>query len=215
MGEDLTQHMAADWDTRAISRSSAIRWILDMYDGPEEAFWAQGGAHWVDMLHALSLKGITIPKDAIGAELGCGIGRMTVLMARYFKHLYATDVSQNMISLAPRVENVTYIVTGTLEDVPEPVDFVMSHLVLQHMPKSSCWKYLDEAHDILKSGGVFITQLHETSEPVEHADSTILVRGYTQDELREGLDESKWEIVSLLEPAGISEVWRWLILRKP
>lgn len=210
---DFVQKMTDEWDGRAATKADAMRFILDRYDGTEEVFYALGAKHWEDMLHALSLKGITIPENAVGLELGCGIGRCTVHMAKDFLSLYATDISQKMIDLAPKVDNVIYEATDTIEHMP-PVDFVMSHLVLQHMMKDYFWKYVKEAHDILVQGGIFITQLHETVVPIEQGDSTLLVRGYTQEELREGLDEEKWDIVSLLEPAGIGEIWRWLILRK-
>lgn len=213
MDNDLMQKMASDWDDRAATKSEAMRFILDGWRGSEDAFFEQGKAHWEDMLHALSLKGITIPENAVGLELGCGCGRMTMWMANDFLRLYATDVSSKMIDLAPEIDNVIYQVTDTIEYI-SPVDFVMSHLVLQHMMKDYFWQYLKEAHDILVQGGVFVTQLHETEVPIEHGDNTLLVRGYTQEELLEGLDEEKWEIVSLLEPAGISEVWKYLILRK-
>jgi SAM-dependent methyltransferase len=213
MGNDLTQKMRNDWDERATTRESAIAAILDGWTGSEDSFFAQGKAHWEDMQDALALKGIYILPSSVGCELGCGVGRMTMWMASCFKRLYATDISANMISLAPYIGNVIYRITDTLEYIPQ-VDFVISHLVLQHIPKVAFWKYINEAYDILVKGGVFISQLHETSEPVEHLDSTILVRGYTKQELEEGIDENKWEVVSVLEPAGISEVWRWLILRK-
>jgi SAM-dependent methyltransferase len=211
---DINDKMRDEWDERATTKAGAIRWITDGYSGGEEAFYALGGAHLMDMLYALSLKGISIPKDAIGCEVGCGIGRMTVLMARRFKWLYATDISQKMIDKAPKIDNVQYIATGTLRDVLEKVDFVLSHLVFQHMPKDEFYRYLDEMYDILKPSGVAHFQMHESDKPEEQGDSTILVRGYTKDELRDKIDESKWEIVSLLEPAGISEVWKFVTLRK-
>jgi SAM-dependent methyltransferase len=201
------------WNDRAVAIEPAMFAILDRWGGSQDAFFAQGVAHWYDMLYALGKKDIFIPADAAGCEIGCGVGRMTIPMARSFRRLYATDVSPNMIALAPQIDNVVYRATDTLADIPK-VDFVLSHLVLQHLPKSLFWKYLNEAHDILVQGGILITQLHETEVPVEHDDASILVRGYTKDELQAGIDDTKWDTISLLEPGGISEVWKFLILRK-
>jgi SAM-dependent methyltransferase len=210
----INDKMKSEWDERAATRASAMFAILDGWSGSEEAFFDRGREHVEDMMIALTEKGITIPPESIGVELGTGLGRMAIWLAKYFTYLYATDVSKSMIDKTPDIENVAFIATDTLLDVPERVDFVLSHLVLQHVPKESFYKYLSEAHEILNQGGIFCSQMHETETPVEQGDSTILVRGYTKDELRQGIDESQWEIVSLLEPYGKSEVWRWLILRK-
>jgi cyclopropane fatty-acyl-phospholipid synthase-like methyltransferase len=213
MDNDLGQKMADDWNERATTKTSAISFILDGWQGSEEAFFEQGKAHWEDMLHALSLKGITIPKNAVGLEIGCGIGRCTVYMAQDFLRLYATDVSKNMIDLAPAIDNVIYRVTDTIEYMP-PVDFVMSHLVLQHVPKYVFYKYLDEMYDILVSGGIAHFQMHETDTPVEQGNDTLLVRGYTKDELDSHIDKNKWNVIGILYPAGISEIWKWVTLEK-
>lgn len=212
--DKITEKMRDEWDERAVTRASAMRSILDGWTGSEKAFFDRGKDHVADMMGALAERDIYISKNSVGVEIGAGIGRCSMHLAGLFSRLYATDISQAMIDKCPKIENVIYIATGTLADVPEKADYIVSHLVLQHIPKPHFWKYIDESYALLNVGGILITQLHETDEPTEQGDNTLLVRGYTKDELRDGINAEQWEIVSLLEPAGISEVWKWLVLRK-
>ena len=41
-------------------------------------------------------------------DCGAGSGQMTRLIAPIFKEVYATDISQNQLAKAPKIENVHY-----------------------------------------------------------------------------------------------------------
>lgn len=210
----INDKMRTEWNDRAATKAGAKAAILDRYDGPDEAFYESGYRHVEDMLLALSEVGVDYSKWSVVLEIGCGIARCTIPLSEMFESVWATDISGNMIALAPKRDNILYVITGSLEGMPEIFDGVASHIVFQHMTKDAFYKYLDEIYDVLVSGGVFISQLHETSEPIEQGDSTILVRGYTKDELASRIDPAKWETLGLLHPAGKSEIWKWLILGK-
>jgi len=133
-----------------------------------------------------------------------------------FEHVDATDISPNMISMCPPLENVTWTATGSLLKLPgRDYDLIYSIIVLQHVPKPVFWNYLDEAHAVLKRGGIFHTQLPMTIEPIEWPpEQTLLCRGYTIPELGNEISGRQWETISLLRKSGISEPWYWLTLRK-
>ena len=48
------------------------------------------------------------PRTDVAWEAGCGSGQLTGKLAQQFTHVYATDASEEQITLAPRLPNVTY-----------------------------------------------------------------------------------------------------------
>src|SRR5436305_5136095 len=72
-------------------------------------------------------------------EIGCGVGRDTVHLARHFEHVDGVDVSPTMVRLAEEhgiPGNVTlHVVSGRdLEPLSDAAYvFVFSHLVFQHI----------------------------------------------------------------------------------
>lgn len=202
-----------EWDERASTLQGAMKAILDQYEGDIETFYESGKKHVNDMMFALSSVGVDSSRFKRVVDVGTGLGRLAVHFADLFESVWATDISQEMIDKARRKGNISYLCTGTLSVLPPIFDAILSHIVFQHMSKEQFWRYLDESWEILKTGGIFCTQMHETTYPHD-PDGTILVRGYTKQELEDEIDPAKWEILGLLHPAGQSEVWKWLILRK-
>jgi len=96
-------------------------------------------------------------------EIGCGAGRLTAHLARYFRYVHGLDVSVGMIEYArPRMPaNVSLHLTGGLE-IPLPdqcADAVFSTHVLQHLPETAAAAaYFREMHRVLVPGGT--TMLH-------------------------------------------------------
>lgn len=97
-------------------------------------------------------------------ELGCGIGRVTRYIADVFDKVIAVDVSKNMVDKAKnRVSgNIDWIVCDgkTLDVADNSVDIFYSYIVLQHCPQEFVRSYFKEAQRVLKSGGLFVFQLH-------------------------------------------------------
>jgi 2-polyprenyl-3-methyl-5-hydroxy-6-metoxy-1,4-benzoquinol methylase len=218
--EESDLHMIRDWNARASTQLGAMSAIIDGYTGPSPAFYQLGKRHVEDMLLGLEAAGVEISPAVLAhkriVEVGCGIGRLTLWLANVFGYVAATDIAENMIRRCPALPNVDYYATPSLEIVRGgPYDMLVSLIVFQHMPKAIFWRYLAESYGLLRRGGIFHTQLHESDVPIEHAPSeTLLVRGYTKQELRAGIDPEKWKILSLLAPAGKSETWKWLTLEK-
>ena len=71
-------------------------------------------------------------------EIGCGIGRLLVPLAD--KHnecnFYGIDISDEMISLAPKRNNIKY------QEVTDKLDLVYSMLVFQHIEHQEKINYI-------------------------------------------------------------------------
>lgn len=97
-------------------------------------------------------------------EIGCGAGRMTVHLARYFARVHGMDVSAGMVDYArTRVpSNVTLHVTDGL-DLPVPdnsADAVFSTHVLQHLSSTAAAAlYFRHMHRILRPGGTIMVHI--------------------------------------------------------
>jgi len=208
--------MAADWDKRAATVQDAMAFIIDHYEGPPEPFYASGAKHWADMKEALVHFGAWQHRlDMVGVEIGCGVGRMTIHMAKEFRQFRAYDISASMISHAPRLLNGLYVAGGAADIayLKQYADYVLSLLVFQHMPRATFLEYVDEAHEALRPGGIFCTQMHYGTQDWADED-TLRVRGYTPDWIDFHIDVEKWEILANIEPLMGSELWHWLIMRR-
>lgn len=104
-------------------------------------------------------------------EIGCGLGRTTVALAEVFEHVDGVDIAPTMVARAQAhglPGNVHLAVTpgdGRLEHPDDSVDFVFSHLVLQHVPEEQVIaRYLSETGRVLRGGGRGLLQL-DTRRP--------------------------------------------------
>lgn len=106
-------------------------------------------------------------------EIGCGVGRDTVHLARHFLHVDGVDVSQTMVRCARErglPENVRlHVLSGRDLDAfdSESVAFVFSHLVFQHVTDDAIVEsYLREIARVLRPGGVAAVQFDTRPTPV-------------------------------------------------
>src|SRR5688500_1524383 len=65
----------------------------------DEEFYALGKSDWEDCRGRWELYGLE--RDSC-AEIGCGAGRITLHMARYFSAVHALDISEDMLNYARR-----------------------------------------------------------------------------------------------------------------
>jgi len=93
---------------------------------------------------------------------GCGVGRLTLPLARAFEHVVALDVSETMLAEARANtggDGLDNVVLAPADDglsaAAGEFDFVNSHLVLQHVPVWRGLKMLDRLLDKVKPGGGF------------------------------------------------------------
>jgi ubiquinone/menaquinone biosynthesis C-methylase UbiE len=93
-------------------------------------------------------------------ELGCGGGRITATGVKLFKHVYATDISAEMLRKAKEAiaaENVSFhkLDGFTLKDFGDnTIDYVYSHDVFVQLSSIQVYPYLSEIKRVLKDGGI-------------------------------------------------------------
>jgi ubiquinone/menaquinone biosynthesis C-methylase UbiE len=107
----------------------------------------------------LILKKYSSPEKT-ALELGCGGGRITATGVKLFKHVYATDISAEMLRKAKEAiaaENVSFhkLDGFTLKDFGDnTIDYVYSHDVFVQLSSIQVYPYLSEIKRVLKDGGI-------------------------------------------------------------
>lgn len=152
--------MREDWDRRA--REDHRLHIATGHAGSEEQFLESGERDLADLV----LDGIHLGPEALALEIGCGVGRLLIPLARRVAHVVGVDISPVMIETSraylASVSNVSARLTdGTLSGVADAsLDFVFSFIVFQHIPAVGPIRtYVEEAARVLKPGGVFRFQV--------------------------------------------------------
>ena len=157
---DVLSRMRSDWDQRATEDHKLH--IATGHAGSEEAFRASGERD----LEGFVLDGVVLEPSAEILEIGCGVGRLLVPLARRVAVAHGVDISPVMIEMSKSytadVPNVRTVLTnGTFAHLAdESVDFVFSFIVFQHIPdRSPIRRYVEEAARVLRPGGVFRFQV--------------------------------------------------------
>jgi SAM-dependent methyltransferase len=171
--EDQLQKMRADWDQRA--RENARHYVdTANSDWKDEEFFASGEKTVAEEI-LTDLGNICQGKSPGGMrtlEIGCGAGRVTRALARFFGEVHAVDVSGEMVRLAKQAlaehpNAFVYQNNGKdLAVVPDiPFDFAFSSIVFQHIPSREIIEnYVSEVHRLLRPGALFKFQVQGGSE---------------------------------------------------
>ncbi|MFB0564643.1 MAG: methyltransferase domain-containing protein [Candidatus Aminicenantaceae bacterium] len=117
------------------------------------------------------------PAERVRAlDFGCGVGRLSQPLCRYFREVIGVDISPTMISLANALnqygEQCRYIQNDrdNLSMLPDDsIDLVYSNIVLQHIPPYTAKEYIREFLRIAKADGIVIFQLPSHRKPVSNA----------------------------------------------
>ncbi len=170
--EQQLQKMRADWDQRA--RENARHFVdTANADWTDEEFFASGEKTVAEEI-LTDLGNICqgkAPGEMRVLEIGCGAGRVTRALARFFGEVHAVDVSGEMVRLAKLAlqdhPNASlYQNNGKdLAVVPEiPFDFAFSSIVFQHIPSREIIEnYVREVHRLLRPGALFKFQVQGAS----------------------------------------------------
>ena len=99
---DVLTRMRKDWDKRA--RENALHYIVNSSkEWKDRDFYRSGEINVANdimpEMHRVC-GGSRSPLDLTALEIGCGVGRMTKMLARIFGHVTALDVSKEMIDRA-------------------------------------------------------------------------------------------------------------------
>ena len=132
-------HMRAFWDARA--REDPFYFVDNRRpyrSGKSEGFWEDGER---DLDRMLALLGLRLSSSDVAVDIGCGVGRLTRVIARRAAFVHAIDVSPEMVERArarnPDLDGVEWIVGDGVSLRPlgdASVDACVSHVVFQHLP---------------------------------------------------------------------------------
>ncbi len=107
-------------------------------------------------------------------DFGCGVGRLTLPLARRFNRVTAVDISPGMLAEAQRnakahdIVNIEFVESDdALSKVKGCFDFINSYIVLQHIPVARGMTIIDRLLDLVLPGGV--AALHVSVERRETA----------------------------------------------
>jgi len=153
-------------------------------------------------------------------NIGCGIGRVERYLAPHVGELWSVDISGKMIARARirlaenRNVRLRELAAGEFLSAFETgsFDLVFSFLVLQHLEKEDAYRYLEDAHRVLKPGGRLSVQFPNLLSPeytrafVEGSRywprSAGRVRAYTESEVRHLLAVLRFRLDALSVSAG-------------
>jgi SAM-dependent methyltransferase len=150
------------------------------YGAPDkERFWEAGRRDFEAMLDLLGAR--IEPSDDV-VEIGCGVGRITRVLAEQADTVRAIDVSERMLDLAaelnPDLGNVRWMLGDgrSLDGIDTAsVDVVHSHVVFQHIPDPEITlSYVREMGRVLRPGGW--AAFHVSNDPSLHRRRPLRVR---------------------------------------
>lgn len=123
-------------------------------------FFKSGETHVQHVFHVLE-KFFSVTSGRRCLDFGCGVGRVTIPLAKRFAHVVGVDVSMAMLSEAREnflhngVENVTLVKSDDqLSCVQGQFDFIHSYIVLQHIPAKRGLNIVENLLARLNPGGV-------------------------------------------------------------
>ena len=131
-----------------------------------DAFWASGESETAQAIVALSQFGAAPLEQKVCVEYGCGVGRVTVNLAKSFEFVHAYDISRNHLDYARArarelgAGNIAFHECAhDFRVALEPCDFFYSIIVLQHNPPPVILELIRIALGALKPGGIAIFQV--------------------------------------------------------
>src|SRR5450631_3532076 len=219
--EQQLEKMRRDWDERAKENAryyvntATENWTDDQFFASGERTVAE--EILTDMGNICQGK---TPAEMRVLEIGCGAGRVTRALAKFFHEVHAVDVSGEMVRLAAQALSgyphaFVYQNNGRdLEVVPAlEFDFAFSSIVFQHIPSREIIEnYVREVHRLLRLGALFKFQVQGDSTLQTRPDDTWLGAPFSERQavdmaLRCGFDPR------YRNGAGEQYFWLWFFKR--
>lgn len=131
-----------------------------------EEFFGTGERDIALLMSATEALGLPAHRDT-ALDFGCGVGRISRALAKYFRHCSGVDIAESMIAKAKELNsdlvNCSFVVneSDNLNQFSSgSFDLVYTHLVLQHLPNQATMKgYIREFLRLLKPQGLIVFQL--------------------------------------------------------
>ncbi len=100
-------------------------------------------------------------QDGAALDFGCGVGRLTQALGRFFDRCVGVDISQEMIRRAQSLNKFPHCHYRVTSEIPLPFpaasfSFIYSNIVLQHIPRRLAKEYLREFVRLLAPGGFLV-----------------------------------------------------------
>jgi SAM-dependent methyltransferase len=142
-------------------------------------FFATGETAIAGLMERLRLLGIPL-KRRRALDFGCGVGRLTQALARYFDRCYGVDIAPSMIELAKRYnchgDRCRYFLNAR-PDLSQfesgQFDLICTFLVLQHLEPDYAKSYLREFLRLLTPGGLLVFQLPAAGDAEDRPRKTL------------------------------------------
>ncbi len=157
---NIFKAMRNDWDARA--KENPLYYIASGTSSDIATFLESGERD----LREQVLPDINIDNGACALEIGCGIGRLCLPLAKRAAKVTGVDISEVMVRQGRKLckphSNIRLAQTdGTLSMIPnESQDLVFSYVVFQHIPSiTPIATYVREAERVLRPGGIFTFQV--------------------------------------------------------
>ncbi len=132
-----------------------------------ERFYASGADEVAIITALLARYGFSQMDGKICIEYGCGLGRVTLDLAKLFKRVHGYDISANHLKLAAKrasergIKNVDFHLCSA-ESITEnlvPCDFFYSRIVFQHNPPPVIRELITTSLKSLRKRGISIFQV--------------------------------------------------------
>lgn len=205
----IQEKMKRDWDRRA--EADPYYWVAATQEADLESY--HSSAERDCELFMSGLEG-QVSGDQRGSllDIGCGIGRMTAPLAKYFERAVGVDVSPQMVERARALHEETSNVSFEVNSGADLSDFesgsfqvVCSYSVLSHLPADVVSAYFSEIGRVLSEGGVFRYQFWVGPSRHPEDNDTLGIHVYSEEELAAlhalaGLTEVAREEIDYVDP---------------
>jgi SAM-dependent methyltransferase len=143
MGTEALEASRDFWNQKAAENPYWYVSSFGPYHGRDlRSFWGSGARIWSDLKHEI---GYSPSREDLVVEIGCGVGRLTRVIAPEVGRVEAFDISQRMLEIAKgaNLPNVVFNISDGASVAPVvdgSADLVLAYCVFQHLPSEEVLK---------------------------------------------------------------------------